>query len=115
FIDRVQDKDVWVMCSENNVIGVIGFDDEFGYWVTPAAWGQGYATEAARAVLDWYFTKGAVKTQSRYLYGNAPSANVLSKLGFREIGVETCSSRAAGENLPARRVELTRAMWDTIR
>ena len=61
---------------------------ELGYWVARAAWGQGYATEAAQALLDWAL--GGLRLErihARSFAGNAASAGVLRKLGFREEGV----------------------------
>ncbi len=58
-----------------------------GYVLASAAWGQGYATEAARAVLGWAF--GALdlnRVQSETDTRNLASARVLEKLGFQREG-----------------------------
>ena len=58
-----------------------------GYCLTQPAWGHGYATEAARAVLDWAF--GALdlnRVQAETDTRNAASARVLEKLGFVREG-----------------------------
>ena len=54
-----------------------------GYCYGEAAWGQGYATEAARALLTWAFdlldlNRVQAETDTR----NLASARVLEKLGF---------------------------------
>lgn len=54
-----------------------------GYCLAEAAWGHGYATEAARALLDWAF--GALdlnRVQAEVDTRNPASARVLEKLGF---------------------------------
>jgi ribosomal-protein-alanine N-acetyltransferase len=58
-----------------------------GYCLDDAAWGYGYATEAARALLQWAFdaldlNRVQAETDTR----NAASARVLEKLGFLREG-----------------------------
>ncbi len=57
------------------------------YCLSQAAWGQGYATEAARALLRWAFeTLDLNRVQAETDTRNAASARVLEKLGFRREG-----------------------------
>lgn len=59
----------------------------FGYWLTPDAWGQGIATEAAGAVLDHLLAAEPVRRIEARVYAwNPPSASVLEKLGSRSRG-----------------------------
>jgi [ribosomal protein S5]-alanine N-acetyltransferase len=54
-----------------------------GYCYDSAAWGHGYATEAARAVLQWAFDSLPLnRVQAETDTRNAASARVLEKLGF---------------------------------
>ena len=54
-----------------------------GYCLDDAAWGHGYATEAARALLAWGFdTLDLNRVQAEADTRNAASARVLEKLGF---------------------------------
>jgi RimJ/RimL family protein N-acetyltransferase len=54
-----------------------------GYCLDDAAWGHGYATEAAHAVLRWAFdTLDLNRVQAEADTRNAASARVLEKLGF---------------------------------
>ncbi|HEV8528134.1 MAG TPA: GNAT family N-acetyltransferase, partial [Actinomycetes bacterium] len=54
-----------------------------GYCLDDAAWGYGYATEAARALLQWAFaTLDLNRVQAETDTRNAASARVLEKLGF---------------------------------
>ncbi|EGD43289.1 acetyltransferase, GNAT family [Nocardioidaceae bacterium Broad-1] len=58
-----------------------------GYCLGEAAWGQGFATEAAGALLAWAFdTLDLNRVQAEADTRNAPSARVLEKLGFRLEG-----------------------------
>ncbi len=58
-----------------------------GYCLTDAAWGHGFATEAARAVLRWAFeTLDLNRVQAETDTRNIASARVLEKLGFVREG-----------------------------
>ncbi|HEY5111594.1 MAG TPA: GNAT family protein [Acidimicrobiales bacterium] len=58
-----------------------------GYCFDDAAWGHGYATEAARALLQWAFdTLEMNRVQAETDTRNTASARVLEKLGFVREG-----------------------------
>ncbi|HXP57032.1 MAG TPA: GNAT family protein [Streptosporangiaceae bacterium] len=58
-----------------------------GYCLAEAAWGHGYATEAARALLEWAFaTLDLNRVQAEVDTRNVASARVLEKLGFVREG-----------------------------
>lgn len=58
-----------------------------GYCFGEAAWGHGYATEAARAALRWAFdTLNLNRVQTEADTRNRASARVLEKLGFVHEG-----------------------------
>ena len=58
-----------------------------GYCLDDAAWGHGYATEAAHALLQWAFdTLDLNRVQAETDTRNAASARVLEKLGFVHEG-----------------------------
>ncbi len=63
-------------------VGICGVESQLGYWLVPQAWGQGFALEAARAVLADRFDAnlGAVATYA--FADNIPSLRILSRLGF---------------------------------
>jgi RimJ/RimL family protein N-acetyltransferase len=99
--------------SALRLIGAIGvgpFDDEpheLGYWLTPDAWGRGYATEAGAAVLRAARSIGIRRVVAGHYLDNAASGRVLRKLGFRATGrVKQVYSRGRGAALPAARFEL---------
>lgn len=58
-----------------------------GYCLGEAAWGHGYATEAARALLQWAFdTLDLNRVQAEADTRNAASGRVLEKAGFVREG-----------------------------
>jgi RimJ/RimL family protein N-acetyltransferase len=58
-----------------------------GYCFDDAAWGHGYATEAAQALLEWGFnTLDMNRVQAETDTRNGASARVLEKLGFVREG-----------------------------
>ena len=58
-----------------------------GYLIAPAAQGHGYATEAARAVLEFAFTGGGLhRVWATCDPGNAGSIRVLEKAGMTREG-----------------------------
>ena len=60
---------------------------KLGYCLDDAAWGQGFATEAADALLHWAFdTLDLNRVQSETDTRNTASGRVLSKLGFVREG-----------------------------
>lgn len=60
---------------------------ELGYWVGEPWWGRGYATEAAKAVLEFGFTTlGLKKIYANHYAKNAASGRVLQKIGMQQEG-----------------------------
>lgn len=68
-----------------------GFETPFramtGYVLARDAWGQGYATEALRAVVDLAPSLGVVRLHALCHVDHAASAHVLEKCGFTREGV----------------------------
>jgi len=62
---------------------------ELGYWIGRPHWGRGYATEAARAVVERGFgALGLSGIHAACFDGNDRSLNVLDKLGFSHTRTE---------------------------
>ena len=57
-----------------------------GYWIGRAYWNNGYATEAAWAVVRNARSLGITEVQSEVFVENTASARVLEKLGFENVG-----------------------------
>lgn len=94
-------------------VGCIGLDQtqpdddygaapELGYWIARPFWGQGYATEAGRAVIAIAAALGHRALVSSHFLDNPASGRVLRKLGFEAIGqVREQFSCSRGEPVPA--------------
>lgn len=62
---------------------------ELGYWFGKPFWGRGYATEAARAIVDHGFSVlGLRRIFAGYHHWNPASGRVLEKIGMRFEGVQ---------------------------
>lgn len=65
---------------------------DIGYWIGVPYWGNGYATEAGRAIIERAKELGVETIILKYFDGNDASRRVSEKLGFtwrsREEGVE---------------------------
>ena len=60
---------------------------ELGYELHRARWGQGLASEALSAMLEYAFADlGFHRIEANPLAGNESSVKLLVKLGFREEG-----------------------------
>ncbi|WP_164155631.1 GNAT family N-acetyltransferase [Sandarakinorhabdus rubra] len=55
---------------------------EIGWRLARAAWGQGYAREAAQACLDWGFGHGMARIVSFTVPANARSWGLMERLGM---------------------------------
>ena len=64
-------------------------EPELAYELLPAAHGQGYATEAAGAMVEAGFATGRSRLWSTVRAWNAPSLRVLDKLGFHRHHITT--------------------------
>lgn len=79
---------------EGDVIGYCGLitgqssaeEPEIAYELLRRVHGRGYATEAARAVVDAATTAGLPRLWATVRVWNAPSLRVLAKLGFEDSG-----------------------------
>jgi ribosomal-protein-alanine N-acetyltransferase len=60
---------------------------EIGYWIGVPFWGKGFATEAARAVVEFGFQKLRLRRiYAHHHAGNIGSQRVLEKIGMRHEG-----------------------------
>lgn len=61
-------------------------EPELAFELLRRTWGQGYATEASTAVLEWARSRGYLRLWATVREWNAPSRRVLAKIGFAETG-----------------------------
>lgn len=81
------------------VIGCVGYlhpengDVELGWIMRRSRWGNGFATEAARAAIEWAFRTGRIDyVMSLIGKDNPASIRVATKIGLRLQGEQTCAS-----------------------
>ena len=79
-------------------------------------WGQGFGTESARAVIDFFFEEfEAEHLISGARVANPASRNILEKCGFQWSGVELHRFEALGSTTPVDRFRLTRGVWSSLK
>jgi RimJ/RimL family protein N-acetyltransferase len=82
------------LLASGELIGAVGLHPdplhpraELGYWIGVPYWGNGYATEAAAAVVDFGFkTLQLHRIFAGYFKGNDASRRILEKLGMKHEG-----------------------------
>jgi RimJ/RimL family protein N-acetyltransferase len=102
-------EDIWALDGSKQghaeVLGVIGLQrmdrdqSEVGYWVAPAFWNTGFASEAVKALLD------ANPQQRKTIFAavfqdNPASARVLTNAGFEYLGDAEAFSVARNATVP---------------
>lgn len=120
-VERGSECSFLVTLPDGTLVGGCGIGSlrrdgpEIGYWFGVPYWGRGYATEAARAVIDHAFNE----LGHEFLLGgarvtNPASRRVLEKCGYQWTGVVLQRSRALGTSVPCDRFRLTRERWDDL-
>ena len=93
-----------------------GAAPDIGYWLGAPFWGQGYATEAARAIIDHAFADlGYDALQGGARVSNPASRRVLEKCGFQWTGVGLYRIRALKSSAPVDRFRLDRGLWASLK
>ena len=111
-IELAKQGETFVIEDSQGFCGIVGAEGgELGYWFAPRCHGQGFATEAARAVMAAQFGHKRKDWISGHFEGNTRSANVLRKLGFVETGRSTKHCRALGIDRPHIDMSLTRSAF----
>ncbi len=76
--------------NNNHFIGRCGFaklesgEVEFGYLLLKEYWGQGYATEASKALLEW----GVKNIPTDHIVGFAPANHLASRRVLEKCGMQ---------------------------
>ncbi|MFA3915625.1 GNAT family N-acetyltransferase [Ruegeria hyattellae] len=110
----VQEYNAWAITKDQRLIGMVSAGDELGYWLGQSFWGQGYATEAARAMTARHFDPDKSELRSSYHLGNKASCKVLSKLGFEPTTRREKKVRATGITVTLQNMVLTRSRWEAL-
>jgi [ribosomal protein S5]-alanine N-acetyltransferase len=113
---------VFAIDYQGALIGICGYTPvadgsaEMGYWLGKPYWRQGLATEAARALMNYGFTRGGIKRFTcSHFTENPQSARVVAKLGFRAIGLRNGWCEARQQDLPAKTYTRRRPWTSALR
>jgi len=108
--------------ADDALIGICGLlmkprkAPEIGYWLGVPYWGHGYATEAARAVIDHAFEDlGLERLEAGARVSNPASRRVLEKCGFQWSGVTLLRIHAIASSAPVDRFRLDRGLWASLK
>ena len=111
-----------VTLRDGPIIGICGVErpgegkPELGYWFGTHYWGQGFATEAARAVIDQVFSeRGCEEIHAGARISNPASRRVLEKCGFQWAGVGLYRIRSIASSAPIDRFRLDRGIWSSLK
>ena len=89
---------------------------ELGYWLGTPFWDKGFATEAARALIDAFFAyTGGTELTAWARVINPASRRVLEKCGFTAVGSGLQHFPARGGVLPVDHFRLDRRKWESLK
>lgn len=114
---------VITLMTTGEVIGCCGIrkkdgrkQTEIGYWLGEAYWGNGYATEAAHALVDMAFADEEIdEIMGRCRIGNYASRRILQKSGFQFLSTGTGYCLAQNDQTPVEIYRLERSIWASLR
>jgi len=110
-----------ITLRDKTVVGACGITEqeqvaELGYWLGVPHWGNGYATEALHALIDYAFgdlDHTALQAGARVT--NPASRRVLEKCGFQWTGVGLYRISSIKSSAPIDRFRLERGIWSAIK
>lgn len=80
--------------------------------LSPGFWGQGYAREGVRALVDWLFSRPDIqKVEALVDSRNDRSLGLLYRLGFGRVATERKADHFKGAWSDEHRLALTRERW----
>jgi RimJ/RimL family protein N-acetyltransferase len=122
YLARARHETVFLIEAEGAARGMIGLDfgndegPEIGYWLGVDHWGNGFATEAVRAVIDYAFEEHVIdELFAGARVTNPASRRVLEKCGFQWTGVGLYRFVALGSSTPVDRFKLNRGIWQSLK
>jgi ribosomal-protein-alanine N-acetyltransferase len=110
----------FAILSREGLVGVCGVLNiagsprrgELGYWIGVPYWNRGYASSAARELVQRVFTEHAIdELYSSCLVRNSASFRVLEKTGFRHVGYGAHADSKWGPDDRFAIFELTKQEW----
>lgn len=111
------------LASDGRLLGTVGLtirpaerSAELGYWIGAPYWGNGYGTEAARALIDFGFTALPLdRIHAHHFARNPASGRVMVKAGMQEAFFRAAAVEKSGEREDVRGYAITRAQWQAAR
>jgi len=84
-----------ITIPEGDLVGTVGLHlrarharGVLGYWIGVPFWGQGYATEASRRIIEYGFAELDLnRIEASHLTRNPASGRVMEKLGMQFEGI----------------------------
>lgn len=95
----------WTARAEGEFVGVFDLSAldntsaDLGFMVARRHWGQGFATEAAAALIEKARHRGLTRLHARCHADNVASRRLLQKLGFCPAGAESMVAVAPGRSI----------------
>jgi len=121
---EVSDNQIFAIApnSGGEVMGAIGMHvehfhrrAEIGYWLGVPYWGNGYVTEAARAVVGYAFdTLGVNRVFAVHFTRNPASGRVLQKIGMLREGTMRQHVRKWDESIDVDYYGIVREDWENL-
>jgi RimJ/RimL family protein N-acetyltransferase len=122
FIASAAGQSQFVITHDGRIVGGCGIGrlradgPEIGYWIGVPHWGNGYATEAARALIDHAFGDlDYEELRAGARVTNPASRRVLEKCGFQWTSVVLQRVVALKSSVPSDRFRLDRGLWESLR
>ncbi|OJW53941.1 MAG: hypothetical protein BGO67_07700 [Alphaproteobacteria bacterium 41-28] len=95
--------------ADQTFIGVVGLEEEVGFWLGVEFWGQGYGKEAVKALIHFaFFTLQQEELKGCALENNLGSRRIFEDLGFTQTGTKESTSVAYAGTKPAVTYALSR-------
>ncbi len=87
-----------------------------GFWIHPERWGQGFATEASRVIIDFGFEQlAAEKIVASHAAWNLASKRVMQKLGLKYVRENPRGFAKNGQWVPEAEYETDCDSWQEKR
>jgi len=94
---------------DHTFLGVIGLEEELGYWIGHRFWEQGYGKEAVHSFMHFcFFALNQKEIEAKALMANLASCRILEGLGFQNLGIVRITSLAYQGERPAQKYFLSR-------
>ena len=82
----ITDRKNFKLLGTMSLVSIYNTEAELGYWVGEPFWGNGYCTEAAKAIVEFAFTElGIIKISGEHLLSNIASGKVMKNIGMRYL------------------------------